>query len=109
MPFHTTINTINGELRVSITERTSTGTVVRLTGYGPVGKSTVRWAMEDELRKRGCSIAFSDQELTKDFGFLPADRLVVDDAHVKTVISIFRSHGIPALRNAGLISSDARA
>ena len=83
--------------------------MVRLEGPAACGKSVTRRAMEDALRKRGCTIEFSDQMKTRDWEWLPVDLLIVADAHPSTVLDVFRTAGMSALRDAGLLQTQKEA
>ena len=109
MPFRSKIKTINGDLRVSITPRMSSGTVIRFEGPPACGKSVTRRAMDEALRKRGCTIEFSDQLKTREWRWLPVDILVVSDARPSTVIDVFRTIGMAALREARLVQAHKEA
>jgi ABC-type branched-subunit amino acid transport system ATPase component len=108
MAFLSRIKTVNGDLRVYIGGHMPTGILVHLSGQGPVGKTTVREAMEEALRKRGGSIAFSDQERGEDGEWLPADKILAKDVDVETAVSAFFAVGMGALRAARLIGDIER-
>lgn len=99
------VATAHGKLRVDITPRTSTGSVVRIEGPAACGKSVTRRAMEDALRHRGCTIEFSDQMKTRNGEWLPVDLLIVADANPSTVLDVFRTAGMSALRDAHLLQT----
>jgi adenylylsulfate kinase len=55
------------------------GVTVWFTGLSGAGKTTIRMAVEEELRSQGCKVEVLDgdivrQNLTKDLGFSKADR-----------------------------------